>query len=199
MKAYDSSLLMVFMKNQVKGKVKTRLASTVGDELAFEVYNLLISRTTNVISQLEGINIEIHFSDFIDENLLGDSQCEKFIQQGDDLGQRMRNAFANAFKKGFKKIVIIGSDCFDLNVSIIYQSFEVLEKKNIVIGPANDGGYYLLGMKSPCYELFEGISWSTGEVLCETLLVLKKKGLSYELLIELADIDTEDDLRLIYH
>ncbi|MGH2643857.1 MAG: TIGR04282 family arsenosugar biosynthesis glycosyltransferase, partial [Chitinophagaceae bacterium] len=118
-----------------------------------------------------------------------------------DLGERMKQAFETIFQLGYQKIVIIGSDCYELETADIEVAFELLgetsgkkNKKSIVIGPANDGGYYLLGMQEPFPEIFNEIPWSTSEVLNTTLLKLKQENISYMLLPVLTDIDIEPDL-----
>jgi rSAM/selenodomain-associated transferase 1 len=118
----------------------------------------------------------------------------KQLQKGNDLGERMHNSFEYAFLNKYKKVIIIGSDCLDLNESIIKDAFRLLDNSDVVIGPAKDGGYYLLGMKSPHSCLFKNISWSTSQVLKQTLSICESQHLSYSLLSTLTDIDVENDL-----
>ena len=106
----------------------------------------------------------------------------------------MHNAFEHIFLNKYKKVIIIGSDCFDLSSAIIEEAYLLLEDSDIVIGPAKDGGYYLLGMKSPHSCLFKNISWSTSQVLKQTLSICESHHLSYSLLPTLTDIDVENDL-----
>ncbi len=189
---------MVFMKNPVKGKVKTRLAATIGNDNALEIYKMLLQQTAFVISTLNNCDKAIFYSDFVDENdLWGEHANQKYLQNGIDLGARMNNAFDFSFKNGYEKIIIIGTDCYDLKSEIIENGFEVLNKSNVVIGPATDGGYYLLGMKQLHQKLFENILWSTENVLNDTIQILKKSQLTYHLLPVLSDIDTEENLHLI--
>jgi rSAM/selenodomain-associated transferase 1 len=120
---------------------------------------------------------------------------EKNIQTGNDLGDKMKNAFATVFGNRNKKLVIIGTDCPDLNASVIMNAYVYLEDHDIVIGPASDGGYYLLGMKKLHPRLFEKIDWSTEKVLAQTLKICESSNLSTFLLPELSDIDDENDLK----
>lgn len=186
--------LLIFIKNPVAGKVKTRLAKVVGDEKALMVYRHLLDHTRQLARQVEQ-DKRVCYSDFIpgpDEwDLPGFS---KVLQQGEDLGARMNNAFQQAFLSGCRKCVIIGSDCPELDREIVERAFSLLDQHDVVLGPAKDGGYYLLGMKSLHRNLFVDKSWSTGNVLQETLASLEKGSLSFTLLPELSDIDEVSDL-----
>lgn len=116
------------------------------------------------------------------------------MQTGNDLGERMYNAFSDTFSIKYKKAVIIGSDCIDLTASIIKLAYQHLEDNDVVVGPATDGGYYLLGMKTLHQSLFENILWSTAGVLTQTLAMCKRQHLTYYLLPTLTDTDVEVDL-----
>lgn len=193
----NQNVLIIFVKNLLQGKVKTRLAASIGHERAFTVYEQLL-QYSNSICDLLPVDKIVFYSEFIDVNdLWNNERFEKQIQSGNDLGERMENAFAFAFQKKHKKAVIIGSDCSELTTGIIMNAFEYLNNTEVVIGPAKDGGYYLLGMNSMHYLLFNSITWSTGTVLNETLAIVNKLGLSYCLLPMLNDIDEEKDLRFL--
>jgi hypothetical protein len=116
------------------------------------------------------------------------------VQEGDDLGERMLHAFKKVFDFGCKRVSIIGSDCYELRPEILHQSFEELESNQIVIGPATDGGYYLLGMSSLYSQLFTNIEWGTSNVLEDTLAIVQQLQLACFELAALNDIDTMDDL-----
>lgn len=190
----NQSLLMIFIKNPVRGKVKTRLAATIGDDRALKVYEQLLEHTRQIASFVKS-DKAVFYSDFIDESdhwsKLGFMQ---HLQQGNDLGERMSNAFSSSFDKGYKRVIIIGSDCFELSDTIIEQGFEALNNKDAVIGPAADGGYYLLGMNEMHPSLFRGIKWSTAAVLSETIQELQKLKIATALLPVLSDVDEEKDL-----
>lgn len=187
--------LMVFIKNAEHGKVKTRLASSIGNEQALEVYKELLTHTLQVTKPVAA-NKYVFYSERIEDD--DNWQRNNFVQQlqsGERLGERMSNAFQKVFELGNAKAVIVGSDCFDLTTNIIANSFDALDDNDVVIGPALDGGYYLLGMKQHQKLLFENIEWSTPTVLADTLELCKQHGLSYTLLPALSDIDTISDLK----
>ena len=194
----DKTLLMIFIKNPVKGKVKTRLAKTIGEEKALSVYLQLLTHTCKETIQTEGVK-KVFYSDKIEEKDLWDSAYfGKCVQEGNDLGERMYNAFRLGFAEGFTKIVIIGSDCPELSSDIIATAFSKLIENDFVIGPATDGGYYLLGMKKLAKEIFENKTWSTATVLQDTIDDLDKMKSSYYLLPVLSDVDEEKDLEFLY-
>lgn len=185
--------LLIFTRNPIYGKVKTRLAATIGHDKALAVYQSLIEHTAAVTKSIEATKI-VYYSDFIINGDAWNNTYLKTVQQGADLGERMSNAFSDALKYGAKKAIIIGTDCYDLNEAIITEAFEQLNSYDVVIGPALDGGYYLLGMKVHYHQLFENITWSTETVLSETRARCNKLGLTYFLLPVLNDIDDEQDL-----
>ncbi|HYF70110.1 MAG TPA: TIGR04282 family arsenosugar biosynthesis glycosyltransferase [Ohtaekwangia sp.] len=192
---HAKELLIVFAKNPVKGRVKTRLANTVGDDKALTIYAELLKHTHDVSIPLDCEKV-IYYSDFIpaDDNWKHSGFVQK-LQLGSDLGQRMLNAFNESFQLGFNAICIIGTDCFDLSTNILNEAFNVLNTWDAVIGPAEDGGYYLLGLSKPCDDLFKNKSWSTEKVFQETIETMNDKNISFLLLPQLRDIDTEADLK----
>lgn len=116
------------------------------------------------------------------------------LQHGENLGEKMYQAAKHTFEAGFNQVVIIGSDCYDLTGAIIKKAFKALETNQIVIGPAFDGGYYLLGMNNIHEEFFINKAWGSENVFIDTLLDIKAKNLSYFLLPTLNDVDVEEDL-----
>lgn len=186
--------LIIFAKNPVLGKVKTRLAATVGDEKALSVYRELLQHTCDVSAQVDA-NKLVFYSDFINNKDLWDQpNYIKKLQKEGDLGTRMSDAFENTLKEN-TKVIIIGTDCKELTPDILSQAFNTLNYVDVVIGPAFDGGYYLIGMKTMEESLFQGIDWSTSSVLEQTVNKLNRQKLSYVLLKTLSDIDTEEDLK----
>jgi rSAM/selenodomain-associated transferase 1 len=184
-------VVLVFQKNAILGKVKTRLASGMGELRALEIYGHLIQLTYSALEEVS-VPVWTYFSDFIPETV--NTSIEKsFVQEGQDLGERMANAFARSFELGMDKVVLIGTDCPTLQSEHLLQAFEALNYSDLVVGPATDGGYYLIGMNRRADYLFEGISWSTSQVLSETLNVASQHGLTTTLLCELDDIDTQED------
>jgi uncharacterized protein len=187
-------LLIVFIKNPILGKVKTRLAASLGDQKALIVYKKLLDHTLRITGNLEYDKI-VYYSDFVpekDEWL--STGFKQGLQIGQDLGQKMENAFEEGFRAGYSRIVIIGSDCFELTGHHIAKAFDNLENSNVVVGPATDGGYYLLGMTELFENLFENKKWSTDLVLRDTIKNLTDSNTKFYLLEQLNDIDTESDL-----
>ncbi|MGB0881915.1 MAG: TIGR04282 family arsenosugar biosynthesis glycosyltransferase [Vicingaceae bacterium] len=188
----SKSLLIVFVKNIILGKVKTRLAKTVGDNMAFEVYKELVDITEDCSKKVNA-DKHIYFSDVVINSKWVDEL--KFVQQGENLGERMKNAFNFGFEKGYEKIILIGSDLPDITPETIEEGFLGLNHKEIVFGPAEDGGYYLVGMNKPNNFIFENKPWSKSCLLETTLKELKEKEVDTVLLKTLNDIDTFEDLK----
>lgn len=188
-----NNALLIFVKNLIYGRVKTRLAATVGSDKAMKIYQQLLQHTNSVCKNIKADKI-VFYCDFIEEDIWEKEEFKKEIQAGNDLGERMKNALVKAFESGFEKVIIIGTDCPQINESILENAFTKLDHFEVVLGPANDGGYYLTGMKKLHPFLFKNIKWSTVSVLKETINRCKKKNLSYFLLPELIDIDEEKDL-----
>lgn len=185
---------MIFIKNPILGKVKTRLAKDLGDSQAVEYYKKLLALTRSA-AQNTDVEKWLWYGDFINnEDHWNSNIFSKKLQEGDDLGQRMERAFELAFSEGYKNVVIIGSDCPEISSEILEQAFTTLDSNDAVIGPANDGGYYLLGM-TKMLHLFEEVDWSTERVLDQTEKHLKKAEAKYHLLQELTDLDTVEDLK----
>jgi rSAM/selenodomain-associated transferase 1 len=188
------NLLLIFIKNPLPGKVKTRLAKDIGEEEAVLVYKKLLSITHQ---EALGVNAErwICYGDFINqEDIWTEDSFKKKLQSGKNLGERIKPFFEVGFSKGFKRIVIIGSDCPEINAHGLNGAFDKLKTSDAVIGPANDGGYYLVGL-SKNVNLFENKTWSTESVFDETVADFKSYDLSYQILEEKVDLDTFEDLK----
>jgi len=185
--------LIIFARNPVRGKVKTRLAATMGDDKALSIYQSLLEHTVQITQQLP-YDCYVFYADGISKNdVWPDDLYLKKNQEGKDLGQRMLHAFDTLFQQGYKKIIIIGTDCFELSSFILLDAFTALDEKEVVIGPSEDGGYYLLGMRQFFPFLFEEKAWSTDSVYSSTVQQLVIQNIRYEILPILNDIDTEDD------
>ena len=185
--------LIIFVRNPVLGKVKTRLAASIGNEKALQVYVHLVQHTKNIAAQSTATKF-VFYADYVNDNDVWNGY-EKKLQTGNDLGEKMQHAFTEVFNNGYSNICIIGSDCFELTTEIITEAFENLCLCKTVIGPASDGGYYLLGMQFPFKDLFSGIEWSTTDVFIETINKINKQSFTCHLLTWLNDIDDENDLR----
>ncbi len=186
--------LIVFAKNIVLGKVKTRLAKTIGDSGAFNVYVKLIEITERESQAVNSADVIVYFSDVVINGKWPNHQ--KFVQTGDDLGERMENAFLEAFTKGYEKVICIGSDLPEITSTLIEEAFAKLDTDDFVFGPAADGGYYLVGMNRPSQTyIFANKPWSTDQLLDLTLKEIKTQNQTYALKKVLNDIDTIDDLK----
>lgn len=190
----NKRLLMVFTKNPELGNCKTRLASTIGDEAALSVYEQLLDYTVNFASKVNAEKYVYYSKDIQNNDRWDVSLFRKKKQAEGNLGVKMASAFKENFDQGFEKIIIIGSDCAEINETDIENAFNALEKSEVVIGPAIDGGYYLLGMRTFIPSLFQDKSWSTPDLINETISTLKKQHISFSLLKEKSDIDYEEDL-----
>lgn len=183
---------MIFTRNPELGKVKKRLALDIGDKEALDLYNFLLKHTFQVTRDLP-VDKVVYYSEAIQTGDIWDeANFDKAVQRGNGLGERMKNAFIEGFQKGYRNIVIIGSDLYDLQKEDLEKAYLELEQHDYVLGPAQDGGYYLIGKKSLNSTLFENKSWGSDTVLQETLKDLTKEHII--LLEERNDIDTLEDL-----
>lgn len=185
---------MLFVRNPELGKVKTRLAASVGPEKALEVYLHLLQHTKLVTQNLSVDKLVYYTNEVNQDDLWPNDKYEKRIQPAGDLGEKMQAAFAAAFLEGYTSVVIVGSDCLQLTQEIIADAFKKLETHEVVVGPALDGGYYLLGMNCLYPQLFQNKRWSTEHVFQETLQDLQHLHIHYALLPRLSDVDHLEDL-----
>ena len=191
----SKELLSIFVKNLIPGTVKTRLAKDLGIDVAIEIYKELVGITAEAIDTLR-VDKCVYYSEYIESNdQFDDTKYQKHIQEGKDLGQRMQNCFYDAFESNFDKIILIGSDTPDITDQIISQGFEELDKHDIIIGPSQDGGFYLIGMKEPHENLLDKRRYGHKEVLNELLDEIENRNLSVFKLPTLIDIDVKDDLK----
>lgn len=184
--------LIIFTRKPEKGKVKTRLAQGVGDDKALKIYTFLLKHTAKITAKVKA-HKQVYYTEAIAEKDVWDDRVfEKKVQIVGDLGQKMQQAFEQAFQDGFEKVIIIGSDLYDIDHKLIDKAFAKLDHNDAVIGPATDGGYYLLGTKSIFPEIFKNKPWGTDEVLNLSLKNLKSKQVA--LLEAKNDIDYKEDL-----
>jgi rSAM/selenodomain-associated transferase 1 len=190
----SSRALIVMIKNPIPGKTKTRLAQDVGDELALRMYGILLDYTRKQALALEDTTRYLFYSEWIvtDDEWAG-GHFVKAVQRGNDLGARMHDAFDRAFTDGHDRAVIIGSDCPGVTTASLEEAFERLNDTDVVIGPALDGGYYLLGLRSPQPSLFRNMEWSTQTVGEETRARARVQALSVAELKPLSDVDHLED------
>lgn len=193
--ANSKNLLLIFTRNPVLGQCKTRLAATVGDKVALDIYRFLLNHTFAITNELQ-VHKQVYYSNEIWKDDIWDSRIfDKRLQQGSDLGERMSNAFRNGFEDGFENIIIIGSDIYELATKDLLEGFAALEQNEFVIGPAEDGGYYLLGMKAYNETVFKNKIWGKEEVFQTTMDDLKNEKVY--LLKSKNDIDLYDDVKHI--
>lgn len=188
----DTQALLIFIKNPELGKVKTRLAETVGAARALQIYEALLGHTRRVALEVPATRY-LYYSSFVDQgDHWASADFSKAVQLPGDLGSRMNSAFEQVLTQ-HAKAVIIGSDCASLTAAIVQEAFQALDAHDFVIGPAEDGGYYLLGMRAPAPWIFQDVDWSTEAVLDQTLRKIQAYQKTCRLLTRLSDIDYEED------
>jgi len=191
----SKNLLLIFTRNPVLGQCKTRLAVTVGDKVALDIYRFLLNHTFAITNELP-VQKQVYYSNEIWKDDIWDSLIfDKHLQSGSDLGERMANAFRKGFENGFEKIIIIGSDMYDLDMTDVEVAFNALLQNDFVIGPAEDGGYYLLGMNTFNESVFKNKNWGKEEVFQDTMDDLKNEKVY--LLKSKNDIDLYEDVKHI--
>ncbi len=190
--------VLFFVKAPEKGRVKTRLAASLGQDGAVELYRRFVE---DLLAMLDTLDVEVACCY---QPVEAEAALRRWLgryrwlvaQRGTDLGRRMENAFRYAFGQGVARAVLIGSDSPDLAPEIIEQAFDGLQRHDAVIGPSSDGGYYLLGFTAECFlpEVFEDICWSTDRVCDQTMCVLDRHERDVSVLPQWHDIDTPSDL-----
>lgn len=191
---HPAEQLIVFAKAPRAGGVKTRLAETMGADQACQAYRQLASAVMRTVSVFDHVEVRFSPDDAREEIAPWLRPTWTATPQGDgQLGDRMARAFAEAFQRGAERVVVIGSDCAELASKDVRSAWRELKTHDLVVGPALDGGYWLIGLRAPRPELFENIPWSTDAVLGQTLQRAKSLGLRIQLLRILSDVDTEAD------
>jgi uncharacterized protein len=193
------SKIIIFTRYPEPGKTKTRLIPALGQDGAATLYRRMAEHTVGVardLAQVRGISLEVRYegaSEDLMNSWLGDELLYR-EQTGSDLGARMWWSFQDAFDDGFSQVVIVGCDCPGMNVAILDAALEQLRNWDLVLGPANDGGYYLMGLRKPHRELFQNVAWGTGWVLDQTVGIARSLQLSVILVSALDDVDRPQDL-----
>ncbi len=195
----NHNAVIIFARYPREGMVKTRLAKTLGENFALEFYKLCAEHTFSeckklFASEAEGYLFFTQTKDKADIIKWTKSMFSTYEQKGKDLGEKMLNAFTTVFRNGAVKVVIIGTDLPDISSKIINDAFIALSHYDAVLGPTDDGGYYLLGLKNNYPYIFKNMNWSTPTVFQETLERFNSKKISTKILRKLSDIDTEEDL-----
>ncbi len=196
-----ADVVAVFVKAPVAGQVKTRLAAEIGAHHAAEIYRRLGRR---VVAACVGpaYDTVVWFAPVgarraVRHWLKGLSVTAVRAQVSGALGARLAAAFGQHFREGASRVIAIGSDCPGVDPRLVSQALTALDEHDLVIGPANDGGYYLIGLRAPVPQLFHGIAWSTEAVLEQTLTRARQLGLGAALLPTLRDVDTASDARAV--
>lgn len=192
--------VIVFARLPQKGKVKTRLAKTLGEDFALGFYKICAEYVLNECRKISSSQTSIYIfhpdeNDVILIKKWAGNDFRFLPQRGNDIGQKMLNAFKEVFNKGVKRAILIGTDIPAISSSIISEAFTLLNQNEVVIGPAEDGGYYLLGMKKIYEFMFEKIEWGSDKVLASTLDILVNNNIKREIVTELIDIDNEENLK----
>ncbi|HTZ19088.1 MAG TPA: TIGR04282 family arsenosugar biosynthesis glycosyltransferase [Dissulfurispiraceae bacterium] len=192
-------MVLLFVRAPQRGTVKTRLQPVIGEEGALDIYRCFILDILDTL-RTANLTIRIFFSPTDSREEITDWLGHVFDytpQTGESLGERMENAFVQMFSEGTEKAVLIGSDIPDLPASIFYEAFAALDANDAVIGPATDGGYYLIGFRNNTFmpEIFRGIKWSSGSVFRITMDIFEAHGCRPHVLPIWNDLDTGDDLR----
>jgi hypothetical protein len=191
--------LVIFAKAPDAKTVKTRLKGALSDD---ERLHLYVTMMENTIRAAKVVTTVVTFIACLPpdgvEWFSGRYGLPVFAQEGGDVGRRMDNAIGRVLSMGYGKAVIVGTDVPEMTGGVIVEAFSALDERDIVIGPAEDGGYYLIGLKKPCRRVFEDIEWSSDTVLSRTLERAREAGLSVGLVRTLRDIDRPEDLIIIH-
>jgi len=195
----SDSRLILFTRYPEPGRTKTRLIPALGAEGAADLHRRMTEHTLRRIRSFlatHPVSFQVRYEGGEEERMrqwLGDDP--RMVEQGEgDLGRRMDLAFSESFQEGVRRVVVIGTDCPGIRPFHLTRAFRSLEDEDVVIGPANDGGYYLIGLRQPAPELFHGIPWGTEQVLERTLDVARARGVRVELLDRLDDVDRPPDI-----
>jgi len=199
-----TALLIIFAKEPTPGQVKTRLSPPLSPEGVAQLYHSFLLDILEEMKQVPEVRLALAFSPAEAQGFfrsLAPPGTNLFPQAGMDLGERMARAFAHSFKTGFSPILLRGSDTPDLPAALVSEARQVLAsgKAQVVLGPATDGGYYLVGLTEPQPASFQGPTWSSSTVLSSTLKAARQQGLMVHLLPAWTDIDTYDDLLAFLH
>jgi len=191
----QSTCLMLFSRVPVLGKVKTRLVPALGAAGALALHETLLQEKIDLLQQQQVATPQLWLDENVEHSLLAECVLPIHIQQGGDLGERMAHAMMTALQY-HERALIIGTDCPDLDEDYLARALAALvEGERIVLGPALDGGYCLVGMNAPFVSIFEGISWGSSSVLQQSLSAMCDLGLNYHLLNALRDIDRPEDMK----
>jgi rSAM/selenodomain-associated transferase 1 len=201
LKMKTKNALIIFIKTPIPGLVKTRLQPELTEDQSAELYCNFLMDLDKKFKSVADFDTwyAVSLENFNEDILAAFVQMDKyFLQEGKNLGERMKNAFQALFSRGYEKLVLIGSDIPSITINIIKQALHDLETNNCILGPSKDGGYYLVALSRIYQDIFDDLPWSTSAVLEKTLQILNKNGITYNLLAENEDIDTHKELLAFY-
>lgn len=184
----SNKMLMIFMRNLKPGNSFFNPESANEDEELTKKYKVLQERALLATASME-CDKAVFYSEYLEhDDAWKKAKYQQHLQYGLELGEKIENAFALAFKRGYEKVVFIGSECYELTPDMLSDAFSLLDSHNVVLGPSSEGSYYLLGMKKLHSQLFRGKLWGQGDVLLDTILDMENLGLTYSLLETLKNI-----------
>ena len=187
------SCIVVFGRQPVPGRVKTRLASAIGADAAAEIYAALLNHTL-AVAAATGEEVVLSLAEEVRDGWRSPPGVRVELQGEGGLGDRMAESFTRRFAEGWGRVVIIGSDCAELAVGGLRRALDLLAEHRVVLGPATDGGYWAVGQRRPGVEMFESVPWSSPKTLDRTRRVLQSLGVGWHELDTLSDLDTAADL-----
>ena len=195
------NLLIIFLKFPEPGKVKTRIGKEIGHDKAAKIYKSILKYVVSSLSNSSSYQTTVYYDPKEKEadikDLLNNNKLNLINQKGITLGERIKNAFYASSMKSIKNVIVIGSDCIEIDKNTVLESFQLLnDGYDVVIGPSTDGGYYLIGLSTFDFDIFDDISWSTDKVFDQTINKIRKQKLKYKILKELNDIDEVQDFNL---
>lgn len=191
----NGNSLIILAKSPLKDNVKTRLIGHLSDEERLNLYEYLLKNTITKLSDIPGVDSFISYSPADAGTYFSRFGLRMFPQSRGDIGERMFNAISRVLTSGYRKVALVGVDIPEISDSIVLRAFDLLTDNDIAIGPARDGGYYLVGLKAPVREIFEDMEWSTPQTLRQTLQKASSCGYSTALTETLSDIDTITDVK----
>jgi len=197
MSTHQKNLLIVFVKNLIVGNVKSRLALSIGYNNALDIYTDLVYKIHQTTLDIP-FDKQVTYSSCIETRDIWEPEIfNKTLQRGNNIGERMNDAFEKAFEAGYENVDLIGSDIINLKSEILLNAFDQLQQSDTVLGPSMDGGYYLIGLKKPIKQFFKSKDWSTHKVFIQTLKDCCNLDLRVGLVQELADLDRIEDFQYL--
>jgi uncharacterized protein len=182
------TLLILFIRNAISGKLHPTISRIAGEENALDAYMRMLGHLEAITGYLPCEKLVL-YSDIVEVHDVFDPETfSKEIQSGGSKGERLADAFSSAFKRGYSRVVLVMGECMEMGQAHIIEAFESLIDSRVVVGPSEEGAYYLLGMREYCPELFEGKDWEGEDVFLDTMLDLQRSNIPYRLLDTLPEV-----------